>query len=206
MCIAARQLRHTRLKRPIPRADFTGADLHEAQMSEVEAVAADFEEALMKGTEIMNSNMCGANFAFASLPEAKIGDLCPTYHLLTHEHISAPLSTHRAHTGRITRAHPQTQPISRRPPGTMPISAIHFSMAYVRSILLEPTPAPTLQASPRLTKWPGLLPVCCPRLTAAHMQQVVPRTWGGADRIMWRSSTQTANRSAKVVWPASISR
>ena len=150
MCIAAWQLRHTRLKRPIPRADFTGADLHEAQMSEVEAVAADFEEALMKGTEIMNSNMCGANFAFASLREAKIGELCPTYHLMTRAHISAPLSTHRAHTGRITRAHPQTQPISRRSPGTMPISAKHISMACVRSILLEPTPAPTLQASPRL--------------------------------------------------------
>lgn len=66
------------LKRPIPRADFTGADLYEAQMSGVDAVAADFEEALMKGTEIVNSNMCGANFAFAYLRKAKIGELCPT--------------------------------------------------------------------------------------------------------------------------------
>ena len=78
MCIAARQLRHTRLKRPIPRADFTGADLYEAKMSEVQAVAADFEEALMERTEIVNSNMCGANFAFAYLRKAKIGELCPT--------------------------------------------------------------------------------------------------------------------------------
>ena len=99
----------------------------------------------------MNSNMCGANFAFASLREAKIGELCPIYHLLTHAHISAPLSTHRAHTGLITRADPQTQtPLSRRSPGTIPISAVHISTAFVRSILLEPTPEPTLQAYPRL--------------------------------------------------------
>ena len=43
----------------------------------------------------------------------------------------------------------------------MPTSPVHISMARVRSILLEPTPEPTLQASPRL-EWPGLLPVYCP--------------------------------------------
>ena len=59
-------------------------------MNEVQADGAQFANADLTKAILLDSNLCGANFAYAQLSRARFGELCPIHQLLPNARISTP--------------------------------------------------------------------------------------------------------------------